>query len=69
MKGHASINERQGVWEPEWTKCTLVVYDRHVYQECGVVFSIIFGRRGHEEEELRSYYLDFKPFKRVDYDQ
>lgn len=69
LKGYASINERQGVWEPEWTKCTLVVYDRHVYQECGVVFSIIFGRRGHEEEELRSYYLDFKPFKRVDYDQ
>ena len=69
LDGRALINVVQGAWNPEWTKGSMIVYDKVVYEQSGVVFSIVFGNRGEEEEDVSSFYIDFKPFKRVNYDE
>lgn len=60
LSGHAVTNEVQGWWNPEWAKVSLIIYDRHVYEEEDVVFTIVFE---DVEQLARAFYIDFKPFK------
>ena len=65
LSGHSVTNEFPCRWEPMFAKASLLIYDRHVYEEENVVFTIIFER---EMADNSMFYIDFRPFQTKHYD-